>query len=86
MDKPQHEFTDVRSHDLTGRIREGSLGSEPTYVMACACGVTYRNGLMWPPIGGAGVPYDREQALERAAREEHQMPNQGTGPHIEPVR
>jgi len=85
MDKPEHEFTDVRSHHLVP-VREGSLGNEPTYVQGCACGVTYRNGMMWPPVGAAGVPYDREQALERAAREEHQIPSQGTGPRWGIVR
>jgi hypothetical protein len=58
-----HEFTNVRAHHLAPR-REGSLGGEPTYVQACECGATYRNGLLYPPPGVRAAPYDREQAIE----------------------
>jgi hypothetical protein len=50
-----HEFSDVRAHHLVP-VNGG--------VQACACGVTYRNGLLYPPLGAAGVPYDREAAIE----------------------
>jgi hypothetical protein len=94
MDKPTHEFTDVRSHHLVP-VREGSLGNEPTYVQTCACGVTYRNGMMWPPIGAAGEPYYREHALEAALAAEElersvqkltETVKRATGPRIGIVR